>query len=133
MIIIFRDAYFQIQKVGILWLSVRIKNGAHSHTHQSNKFENVFFFQCPRTGAVKCIRSMGKQNPIDLKIYSSAFCLVSVLSLTSLVSSQLSYHVDSLVDTRNAMLTYSYEHEGRPYLQCVLRKSFKFVASLTAS
>ena len=108
MIIIFRDAYFQIQKVGILWLLAKIKNGAHSHTHKSNKFENVcFFFQYPRTGAVKCIRSMAKQNPIELRIYSSVFYLVSVLSLTSLVSSQLSYHVDSLVDTRNAMLTYS--------------------------
>ena len=91
------------------------------------------FFQYPRTGAVKCIRSMGKQNPIELRIYSSVFYLVSVLSMTSLVSSQLSYHVDSLVDTRNAMLTYSYEDEGRPYLHCVLRRSFKFVASLTAS
>lgn len=119
--------------MGILWLLVKIKNSAHSYTYQSNKFKNVFFVKFPRTGAVKCIRSMGKQNPIDLRIYSFVFCLVSVLSLTSLVSCQLSYHVDSLVDTRNAMLTYSYEHEGRPYLQCVLRRSLKFVASLTAS
>ena len=81
---------------------------------------------------MKCIRSMGKQNPIELRIYSSVFCLVSVLSLTSLVSSQLSYHVDSLVDTRNAMLTYSDEGEGRPYLQCVPRRSFKFVEIITA-
>ena len=102
-------------------------------TNRTSSKTSVFFFQCPRTGAAKCIRSMGKQNPIDLRIYSSVFCLVSVLSLTSLVSSQLSYHVDSLVDTRTAMLTYSYEHEGRLYLQCVLQRSFKFVASLTAS
>ena len=88
------------------------------------------FFQpsLSRTGAVKCIRSMGKQNPIEPRIYSSVFCLVSVLSLTSLVSSQLSYHVDSLVDTRNAMLTFSDEDEGRP----VHRRSFKFVAIITA-
>ena len=40
---IFRDAYFQIQKVGILWLLVKINNNAHSHTHQSNKLKNFFF------------------------------------------------------------------------------------------
>ena len=95
----------------------------------------TLFFQpsLSRTGAMKCIlRSMGKQNPIELRIYSSIFCLVSVLSLTSLVSSQLSYHVESLVDTRNAMLNFSDEDEGRSYLQCVLRRLFKFVAIITA-
>ena len=64
------------------------------------------FYLLSTTGAVKCIRSMGKQNPVDLRIFSFVFCLVSVLSLTSLVSSQPSYHVDCLVDTRDAMLTY---------------------------
>ena len=38
-----------------------------------------------------------------------------VIDQLGFVSDQLSYHVDSLIDTRNAMLTYSYEHEGRPY------------------
>ena len=42
--------------------------------------------------------------------------LICLLPGVSFVSDQLSYHVDSLIDTRNAMLTYSYEHEGRPYL-----------------
>ena len=72
----------------------------------NNSVLHFFSENLSTTGAVKCIRRMGKQNLVELRVYSFVFCLVSVLSLTSSVSSQPSYHVDSLVDTRNAMLTY---------------------------
>lgn len=56
--------------------------------------------------------SMGTQAVplhVGVGIKLSIFCLVLALSLTDLVSSQLhvNYHVESLDDTRNALLTYS--------------------------